>query len=312
MQIDTFTAEDGAILGRYHWPARNPRRIVVVSHGMAEHAGRYDALASYLNEHDCEVWALDHRGHGQSVQDRRIGHFGDQQGFKRVVADLMQLIVHARSQHPDLPLVLIGHSMGSFVARALMLIRPALVDGYVLSATGFRQTPLARWMARIAGWQGRRHGADKPSPFMSKLVFGTFNLRFLPKRTAFDWLSRDSKVVDAYIADPECGFDCTPRLWQDLFEAIIDMEKREAGGSTLHATLSVLLLAGTHDPVSMGGKGCRQLAERYLHIGLRDVVVKLYPKGRHEMFNETNQAEVWQDLLTWINRRFPKAASEYE
>lgn len=309
MLLDTFHADDGALLGRYHWPAQQPRRIVVISHGMAEHAGRYDEMARFLNQHDCEVWALDHRGHGRSVQDGRVGYFAERDGFRRVVADLMQLIDHAKAQHPGLDVVLIGHSMGSFVARLLMLTRPGLVNGFVLSATGFRQAPLARWMARIAAWQGRRKGADKPSAFMSKLVFGTFNLRFLPSRTAFDWLSRDPKTVDAYMADRECGFDCSPQLWQDLFNAIVEMETREAGGSTLHATLSVMLLAGTHDPVSMGGKGCRQLSERYLRIGLRDVVVKVYPKGRHEMFNETNKQEVWQDLLTWINRRFPAAES---
>ncbi|QDQ26890.1 lysophospholipase [Chitinimonas arctica] len=304
MQIDTITAEDGASLGHYHWAAAKPRRIVVISHGMAEHAGRYDEFAAFLNAHDCEVWALDHRGHGHSVAAGKAGYFGDADGFRLVVADLMHLVDRARTAHPGLPVVLLGHSMGSFVARALLLTRPALLDGLLLSATGFRQSRLARLMSGIAGWTGRRHGMDKPSRFMGKLVFGTFNLRFLPARTPSDWLSRDPAVVDAYIADPWCGFDCAPQLWRDLFGGIVNMEHREAGGATLSSKLSVMMVAGSHDPVSMGGKGCRQLAERYIALGLRDVAVKIYPKGRHELLNETNRQEVWQDILVWLDRRF--------
>ncbi|GLR12364.1 hypothetical protein GCM10007907_11540 [Chitinimonas prasina] len=306
MKRDTFTASDGATLARYHWAGREPRIIVVISHGMAEHAARYDAFAEFLNEHDCDVWALDHRGHGGSVQNGKLGHFADHDGFRRVVADLMELIAYARQQHPGLPVVLLGHSMGSFIARSLLLTRPGLIDGLILSATGFRQAPLARWMGRIARWKGRK-GMDQPSAFMGKLVFGTFNLRFRPARTPFDWLSRDPAVVDAYIADPMCGFDCSPKLWSDLFAAIVDMENREAGGSTLPAKMSVMLLAGTHDPVSMGGRGCRQLSERYLRIGLRDVVVTLFDKGRHELLNETNKEAVWHGIRVWLNRRFPPA-----
>ncbi|WP_374347272.1 lysophospholipase [Chitinimonas sp.] len=304
MQIDTQIAGDGATLARYHWPAATPRRIVVIAHGMAEHAGRYDDFARFLVEHDCEVWALDHRGHGGSVQAGRKGHFADQGGFALVVGDLLALVEKARAALPGLPLVLFGHSMGSFISRAAVLQRPGLIDGLVLSATGFRQAPLARLMGWIAGRSGRKHGFDQPSVLMRKLVFGTFNLRFSPKRTGFEWLSRDDAQVDRYMADRDCGFDCSAKLWQDLFGAIVTMEQREAGGATLPGKLSVWLLAGSHDPVSMGGKGCKQLAERYLGLGLRDVVVTLYPKGRHEMLNETNRDEVYQAMLSWLERRF--------
>lgn len=310
MQIDTFPAADGVTLARYHWPADQPRRIVVIAHGMAEHAARYDDFARFLNQHDCDVWALDHRGHGRSVHDGRKGHFADHDGFRAVVGDLTRLAELAREQHPDLPMVVFGHSMGSFITRMAVLNRPGLFDGVVLSAPGFRQAPLARWMARLAGWDGRRHGFDKPSALMRKLVFGTFNLRFKPKRTGFEWLSRDNAEVDAYVADPDCGFDCTPRLWQDLFSAIVNMETREAGGSTLSTKLAVWLLAGSHDPVSMGGRGCRQLASRYLGMGLRDVVVSIYPEGRHEMLNETNRQQVYDGMVTWLNRRFGGPADD--
>ncbi|WP_269531630.1 alpha/beta hydrolase [Chitinimonas sp. BJYL2] len=304
MQIDTFTASDGVRITRYHWPVAAPRRLVVIAHGMAEHAARYDALARHLNTHGCSVWALDHRGHGGSAHGRP-GHFADASGWDAVVGDLIRLLENVRASHPGVPLALLGHSMGAFVARSLVLQRPGLMDGLILSAPGFRQARLARWMGRIAAWDAGRRGADQPSSFLRKLVFGTFNLRFLPARTPFDWLSRDPATVDAYIADPQCGFDCTPRLWQDLFEAIVAMEAREGSLATLlPARLSVWLMAGSHDPVSMGGKGCKQLAQHYVARGVRDVYTTIYPGGRHEMFNETNRDEVWQALVQWLDRRF--------
>lgn len=305
MQIDTFTGADGVSIARYHWPRAEPKRIVVIAHGMAEHAARYNAFAQFLNAHDCDVWALDHRGHGKSIATGKQGHFADRDGFRLAVNELLQLVDHAKTAHPGLAVTVFGHSMGSFIARAALLTRPALFDGLILAAIGFQQSPVAKIMGGIAGWLGSGGRADQPSGFMSKLVFGTFNLRFIPSRTRFDWLSRDPAVVDAYIADPLCGFNCSPKLWQDLFAGIVAMELRESGGATLAGKVAVRLIAGTHDPVSMGGKGCNQLADRYNKLGLRDVSVKLYPKGRHELINETNRAEVWEDIRFWLAHRFP-------
>jgi alpha-beta hydrolase superfamily lysophospholipase len=304
MQIDTITAADGATLARYHWPAERPRCVVLIAHGMAEHAARYDHFASFLNQHGIDVWALDHRGHGRSAKPSRKGHFADENGFWLVVDDLLRVAKMAKDAMPGLPLVVFGHSMGSFITRAAILAQPALFDGVVLSATGFRQSLLARLMSGIAGWVGRKRGFDQPSAFMGKLVFGSFNLRFRPKRTGFEWLSRDAAAVDAYMADADCGFDCTPRLWQDLFAAIAVMERDESTGSPLPAALPIWLLAGSHDPVSMGGLGCKQLAARYRAMGLRDVAVTLYPNGRHEMLNETNRQAVYDDCRAWLDRHF--------
>lgn len=303
MQIETLRAADGHAIAAYHWPQPSARRVLVIAHGMAEHAGRYDAFARFMNQQGCEVWALDHRGHGQSVHDGRQGHFADSDGWSKVVGDLACLLEHARQRSPALPVLLFGHSMGSFVARAVLLARPKLVDGLVLSATGFRQTALARVLAGIAAVAGRRQGWDQPSAMMRKLVFGTFNLRFMPSRTPFDWLSRVPAEVDAYIADPLAGFDCSAGLWRDLFLAIVAMEAAEAKGSEL-PDVPVWLLAGSHDPVSMGGKGCKQLAARYQAAGLHDVSVTIYPQGRHEMLNESNREQVYVDFSAWMAQRF--------
>ncbi|MGQ5524469.1 lysophospholipase [Chitinimonas sp. PSY-7] len=303
MQIEKLLQADGHAIAAYHWPQPDARRVLVIAHGMAEHAARYDGFAQFLNQQGCEVWALDHRGHGQSVLNGRLGHFADTDGWTKVVNDLAALVAHARQHSPGLPLVLFGHSMGSFVARALVLNHPKLVDGLVLSATGFRQSALARVLAGIAAVLGRSQGWDQPSAVMRKLVFGTFNLRFVPSRTAFDWLSRVPEEVDSYVADPLAGFDCSAGLWRDLFLGIVEMEALEARESGL-PDVPVWLMAGSHDPVSMGGKGCRQLADRYQAAGLRDVNVTLYPQGRHEMLNERNRDEVYADFTAWLGKRF--------
>ncbi len=136
---------------------------------------------------------------------------------------------------------------------------------------------------------------------MSKLVFGSFNLRFVPARTSFDWLSRDEQKVDAYIADPLCGFDCSGQLWADLFAGAHDLERAENDPARLARELPLLLIAGTHDPVSMGGFGNGQIAKRYRAAGSTCVTERTYPEGRHELVNETNCAAVWDDVTTWVD-----------
>lgn len=303
MQIALLPQPDGHRIATYYWPQAAARRVVVIAHGMAEHAARYAGFAQALNQQGCAVWAYDHRGHGQSVHDGRLGHFADEQGWDKVVGDLASVLQQVRAQHPGLPVLLFAHSMGSFVARALMLRPGKLIDGLILSATGFRQSAIARVMAGIAAVAGRRQGWDQPSAMMRKLVFGTFNLRFVPSRTQFDWLSRVPAEVDAYIADPLSGFDCSAGLWRDLFLGIVELEAAEARGADL-IDVPVWLLAGSHDPVSMGGKGCRQLADRYQAVGLHDVSVTVYPQGRHEMLNESNREQVYADLFAWMDQRF--------
>lgn len=293
MQTVYHTASDGYHIAHYHWQVADPRHILVIAHGMAEHAARYDSLATYLNSRGIAVHALDHRGHGLSAKGQPLGHFADENGWDKVIGDLATLISQLRSEQPGIPLTLFGHSMGSFVSRSLFLRHPDKLDGLMLCATGFRQAPVARQLGKIAQWLGRRNGMARPSPTMSKLVFGTFNLRFFPARTGADWLSRDAREVDKYIQDPFCGFDCTPGLWRDLFTAIVEMEALEAQGAGFPTALPVWLFAGSHDPVSMGGKGCRQLAERYRQAGMQQVEVSIFPLGRHEMLNEVNKQEAW-------------------
>lgn len=282
--------------------------IVQISHGMAEHCLRYRPLAQYLTDNGYAVYASDHRGHGQSVGLNDVyGHYADQHGWNKVVDDLYRINREIARLHPNVPITLLGHSMGSFIARAYVFRHPDSIQGLILSATGMRYGLIAKIARAIARWDSRRIGARSPSKLLAKLSFGSFNLRFLPARTPFDWLSRDPAQVDLYINDPMCGFDCSAQLWVDLFGGIIEFEALEKHAQQLPAGLPVLGIAGTHDPVSMGGLGIKQVTKLYQKGGLRDVSVKLYDKARHELTNETNRQLVFGDLGYWLKRRFSQS-----
>lgn len=299
-----LTAADGHSIALSHWlPAGPAKAVLQIAHGMAEHSLRYADFAAYLNDRGIAVYAHDHRGHGRSARPADLGHYADQDGWSKVVADMKTVneVIHAR--HAGTPVFALGHSMGSFILRAYLLAHAGTVQGAIISATGLQQTPVAKLMRGIAGWVGRRNGFKKSSKLLNSLVFGSFNLQFFPAKTAFDWLASDPATPRQYMADPLCGFDCTAQLWCDLFTAIVAMEAQEKQPACLPADLPVHLFAGSRDPVSMGGRGCRQLGQRYQAAGVRDVSVTVYPGGRHEMLNESNRQQVYADLAGWLEGR---------
>ncbi len=212
-----------------------------------------------------------------------------------MVGDANTVVDHVRNAHPRLPVVLYGHSMGSFIARAYLF-------GLALSATGYRQKFRAYALRTLARWLGRRTRPQAPSRALAALIFGSFNLGFLPTRTPVDWFSRDPAEVNRYFADPLCGFAPGAGLWQDLFGGIIAIENSEKTGQGLSKNCPVLLLAGSRDPVSLESFGLGQLARRDRAAGLTKIEVKVYADGRHEMHHETNREEFMTDLLQWLNR----------
>ena len=298
------TADDGFGLSVLRWVPRKPRAILQIAHGMSEHAARYAPFAEACAAAGIAVYAHDHRGHGDSIDPATPqGFFAPRDGWAKVVADVHTIHYSARDAYPGLPLFFLGHSMGSVIGRAYLLAHGGDVHGAILSATSWRGGPLNRALRLAALRECRKNGPSAPSPRMAGLVFGSFNLRFRPARTEYDWLSRDREVVDAYIADPRCGFACSGQLWADLFGGLSAIEVAEGEGSRVCRRLPLLLLAGSHDPVSMGGLGHEQLAKRYRAAGNEEVEDRRYPAGRHELLNETNRAEVWDDILRWIEAR---------
>lgn len=308
METFRLSAIDGRPIWLYRWqPDGVPRAAVLISHGLSEHAQRYGRLAADLCAAGFVVYAHDHRGHGPHAEVR--GWFAEEDGWHKVLDDLHRVRSFINDSHPDLPLALFGHSMGSFIARAYFLRYGAGLSALVLSATGYRQGRMALVMRWVARRQGRRHGLREPSLFMLKLVFGGFSLMFWPRRTPADWLSRDAREVDRYLADPYCAAVPTPGLWVDFFGGIAELERGEKAGRGLPHDCPVLLVAGSRDPVSFGKFGLNQLARRYRTAGLAAVEVRVYRGGRHEMHLETNREQVVQDLVAWLQRHTATAAA---
>lgn len=297
----TLRAGDGTDLAvRTTSPSGPARGIVQILHGMAEHAARYDALAADLAEAGYVVVTHDQRGHGRTAP-HSLGHLADRDGWSLLVEDALQVGVAARAAHPDLPLVLLGHSMGSLVARTLVLRHSHAVDGLILSGTVANPGHVQRLAAKaLALALGRVFGGSQPSPIMDKLVNGGFNKQFAPARTEFDWLSRDARAVDEYVADPASGFICSNRFYADLFTGL-GMAVDRSRISGVRPDLPILLLSGDEDPVGNNGDGVVKVARSYRRAGLRDVTTCLYKGGRHEMFNELGRDEVVVDLLAWLN-----------
>ncbi|WP_437591094.1 lysophospholipase [Sorangium sp. So ce1000] len=303
MPADTFTfqADDDRELFVHRWlPGGAARGVFHVAHGMSEHAGRYARLAQALCAAGWAVYANDHRGHGATARGSdELGFFASQGGFQRVVRDLAQLIARARGEHPGLPVVLFGHSMGAALAQAYLIEHGATIDGAVLSGAAGKANALVDAGRLMARAERRRLGERGKSQILQTMSFDSFNKVFAPTRTQFDWLSRDRAEVDAYIADPRCGFPATTSLWVDLLDAMAELS-RPAPLARIPKDLPVYVLAGSRDPVGGLLRGVTQMIEAYRAAGLRRVTQRFYPGGRHEMLNEINREEVVRDLLAWL------------
>lgn len=304
MQADSFEmpSDAQAIFVRRWRPEGAAKGVVQIAHGLAEHSGRYDRLAQALNRAGYAVYASDHRGHGQTAPTAAdLGHFADRDGFAAVVADLWRLNRRIADEHPGLPMVLLGHSMGSFMVQDVIGRHGDALAGAVLSGSSGKPGTLAKLGALIARTERLRLGRRGRSKLLMGLSFGGFNKAFEPARTPFDWLSRDPAEVDKYIADKLCGFVCSPQLWIDLLAALNRIGRSEHLAQ-VPKNLPLYLVSGALDPVGGAGAGVRRLAAAYQAAGLRRVEVTLYPEGRHEPFNDSNRAQVTADLLDWLRR----------
>jgi alpha-beta hydrolase superfamily lysophospholipase len=303
MNHTTFwlTANDHSRLYVNQWlPDTPPKALIMVSHGMAEHGGRYARLAEALCGAGYGVFALDQRGHGRTADEGTLGLFAERDGWNKVVGDLASLNQHIGQQLPGVPIILLGHSMGSYIAQAYLLHHSASLHGAILSGSNFQPVALYRAARLIARAERLRQGLRGRSALIEFLSFGSFNKAFKPNRTAFDWLSRDPDEVDRYRHDPLCGFRCTNQLWIDLLGGLQQISKA-SNLAQIDPGLPILVIGGECDPVSEG-KRLKRLAHALREAGCQNLQLNIYPQARHELFNETNRDEVTADVLTWLDQ----------
>ena len=277
---------------------QTPRAVVQLVHGIAEHIGRYDHFARYLAENGFIVAAEDHMGHGGSIgEDCVKGYFSG--GWMTAVADVKLLCAHMKAEYPGLSYYILGHSMGSFLLRTYLYTYPGTIDAAIISGTGWEPSAVIRAGLAACKLEQLRLGEKRTSPILTKLMFGSYNKPFAPVRTKDDWICSDPAVVDAYTADPLCGFDATIGLARDMLTGIEMNEMRE-NLLKMDKLLPLLFVSGGKDPVGGMSKGVLRCIDAFKRAGMRKITIRIYPEGRHEMLNEVNRNEVYQDILNWL------------
>jgi len=291
-------ADDGQrFLARRWLPAGRPRAIVQIAHGLAEHSVRYARLAAALNAAGYGAYAADLRGHGPKAAAADLGHFADEDGWAKCVGDLWTLNRQIAAEQPGVRIVFLGHSLGSFLGRQFVAEHSEALAGAAYSGSNGKPPAIAtlgRLFARIERLRLGRRGKSK---LLVRMWFGEYNKPFEPARTDFDWLSRDPKEVDTYVADPLCGFPFTTQLAIDVLDALPFLSS-PASLAPVRKDLPIYVFSGERDPVGANIEG---LVDALKSAGFTKLTTRLYPGARHETLNEMNRDEVTRDLIAWLD-----------
>ncbi|MBC8060443.1 MAG: lysophospholipase [Clostridiaceae bacterium] len=302
---EQFSFEDnfGNSIVTYKWiPKVKLKAILLIVHGMAEHAQRYKNFALALNQSGYGVYINDIIGHGKSIKTNEdLGHF-PVDGFSIAVDDIHELNKIIKREYPNIPIIIMGHSMGSFLTQSYICTYGKEIDGCILSGTSGKQS-ITSFGAVIANICKTLQGSRKKSSFLDKLSFGKYNSAFKPNRTNFDWLSRDSVEVDKYVESPLCGFVCTTGFFYELSSALTklyDVNRIK----NIPKELPIYIFGGEKDPVGSDTKNVLTLISMYNTLKIRDLEYLFYKDARHEMLNETNKNDVINDLISWLDKRY--------
>lgn len=289
----------GMIHGCRWEPEGQPRAILQIVHGITDHAERYDDFAAYMAELGYLVVAEDHMGHGRSAGKKTVrGYFNG--GWFCAVGDAYQLLVQTKGEFSDLPYVLFGHSMGSFMVQTMLQKYPDCgIDACILCGTGWQPTIGVSAAIKLCEVICRLSGDKKPSPRLQTVLFGAFNRRVEHPRTVYDWINRNNREVDAYLADPLCRDPVTAGLMRDMLTGISYIQTRE-NLERMDKDLPVLIISGGDDPVGNFGEGARKTAECFREVGMLSVTTRIYPLCRHEILHEINKKDIYQDIADWL------------
>jgi len=297
-QHETLVAADDHDIHTQLWaPEGQPSCVIQILHGLGEHGDRYARFAAKAVERGFAVCIHDHRGHGKYTNELR--HFAGASGWQQLVADSELVNDYVQQKFDGAPVVLLGHSMGSYVAQTFTIQCGSRLSGLILSASTWPsrlQLVPARLLAHIEAF---RLGSRGESALLNKIGFGNFNKPFKPARTELDWLSRDEAEVDKYVSDPLCGGPYSCGLWLGLLSGLFDLAS-DTTISRIRSDLPILITGGESDPVG-GDRGMTRLAMHYAQTSHQRIKVRVYAEGRHEMLNETNRDEVTSDWLDWVS-----------
>ncbi|WKA49704.1 alpha/beta hydrolase [Planococcus liqunii] len=293
-------ASDGHEIYYELYEPEAPVGHVHIVHGMAEHIARYEEFAQFLASHGFAVSGHDQRGHGRTAERNGVqGYFGEQKGFDRVVKDVEEVIAVVQNQIGPLPLILFGHSMGSFVTRRYIQLHSQDISSVVLSGSGGDPGAAGKAGLVAALMAAKAKGKDQPSALLGKMTFGSFMKPFKDEESSFAWLSRDRNEVAKYEADPMCGFPSTNQFYVDLFTGLALIHKNAEVGK-IRQDLPMLLISGSNDPVGGNGEGIFKAAKQYVEAGLSDVAVYLAEDARHELLHETDKEKHFETILEWM------------
>ncbi|PHR18979.1 MAG: alpha/beta hydrolase [Hoeflea sp.] len=299
----------GAALAVRHMPAGGTARgVVQINHGLAEHAARYQRFARLLAGHGYHVYAHDHRGHGATrAPDSIPGAFASKDGAAKVIDDVAAIHALIAEQHPGLPVVTFGHSMGGLIALNFAEAHPDASAALAVWNSNFNAGLAGRAGQVALRLEAFFKGSDTPSAILPKLTFQAWAKAMPDRRTDFDWLSRDPVEVDLYVVDPLSGWDATVSMWQDVFRLIY------AGGDAanlakLPKALPVHLIGGADDPATDKGEALRWLAGEMQKAGMTDVSLQVLVDTRHETLNEINRDRSMADFVSWLDKVLPAAA----
>lgn len=301
----TFDSRDGqSKIHAVRWvPEGKVVCILQIVHGMAEYVERYEDLAQYLGEKGILVTGDDHLGHGKSVAENGIyGYFCEQDPATVVVRDVHRLKKLTQEEYPGVPYVILGHSMGSFILRNYLFRYGTGIQGAIVCGTGSQPGAIVKLSRMMAALQGAFLGQKHVAKMIDKIAFGSYNKKIENPRTSFDWLCTDEGVVDAYVKDKLCGFIFTVNGFRTLF-TLLDRLNQEENLNAMPKTLPVHFISGDMDPVGNYGKGVRKAYEDFEKAGMERISLKLYPGCRHELLNETNKKQVYEDIYPWIMER---------
>ncbi len=283
-----------------------PKAILIIEHGIAEHKERYVKFAEIMVENGYAVFADDHLGHGKSVNSPdELVWFAEKDGWNSVCFDVVTLISKAKEEYPDLPIILMGHSMGSFIARTVAIKHSDMIDILVLSGTGHQSGMIIKAGSLIAKTEKKKKGSKGKSELIENLAFGAYNKKFAPNRTTHDWLSRDNAEVDKYIADPLSGNPTSIGIFLDMLSGL-DFIRKPKNIEKIRKDLPIYMLSGDKDPVGGMSKGVKTVYRLYKKCGMENVTLKLYREGRHELLNGPDRDLVIKELNEWLEKELEK------